>query len=322
MASSIPRQVLAIIGAGGMGLATARRLAAGRTVFLADASEANLASAAQSLRSEGHSNIHTQLVDVSDFESVKRFASIAAAFAPSHHDASNTPKTIETVVHTAGLSPVMAPPKRILSVDLLGTANVIEAFEEFVGPGSSVVCISSIARFGAAGLLTPEMEEFLGSAPREELAIISSGEQKDGAKSRNQITAEVIAREIVGDNPATAYSVSKAANILRVQAAARRYAEKGARINSISPGVILTEMVRKEMEGPSRAAIEGMIETVPLKRGGASDEIASVVAFLAGKDASYVTGADLVVDGGYIAASRGQGPLGQLRTKWEAAEKR
>ncbi|KAM7194039.1 putative dehydrogenase/reductase [Naviculisporaceae sp. PSN 640] len=312
MASSIPRQVLAIIGTGGMGLATARRLAAGRTVFLADASEANLASAAQSLRSEGHSNIHTQLVDVSDFESVKRFASVAAAFAPNNGN--NTHKTIETVVHTAGLSPAMAPAKRILSVDLLGTANVIDAFEEFVGVGSSMVCIASIARFGAAGLLAPEMEAFLSSAPREELAVISTGEKKDGAKSRNYIMAGVIASQIVGENPATAYAISKAANILRVQAAARRYAERGARINSISPGVILTEMVRKEMEGPSRAVIEGMIESVPLKRGGASDEIASVVAFLAGNDASYVTGADLVVDGGFTA-----GPRGALST--EAAKR-
>ncbi|KAK4209459.1 putative dehydrogenase/reductase [Rhypophila decipiens] len=284
MSASIPRQVLAIIGTGGMGLATARRLAAGRTIFLADASESNLALAAQSLKSDGHSHIHTQVVDVADYESVRKFASASAGNSPHG--------VVETVVHTAGLSPAMAPANRILQVDLLGTVNVIEAFEEFVGVGSSVTCIASIARFGATGLLTPEMEAFFGNAKREELDTLSEG-VGEGIK------------KLVGENPALAYSVSKAANILRVQAAARRYAERGARINSVSPGVILTEMVRKEMAGPSRAAIQGMIDGMPMKRGGAADEIAAAVAFLASRDASYVTGADLVVDGGFTAGSQG-----------------
>jgi len=134
--SGTTRSVLAIIGSGGMGLASARRMATGRRIFLADASEKNLEFAARSLRDDGH-EVETQQVDVANFESVQKFAQAVASAGK-----------VETVVHTAGLSPAMAAPDRILEVDLLGTANVIEAFQDVVGPGSSMTCIASIARLG------------------------------------------------------------------------------------------------------------------------------------------------------------------------------
>ncbi|KAK3330021.1 hypothetical protein B0H66DRAFT_597577 [Apodospora peruviana] len=268
-----PRNILAIIGSGGMGLATARRLAGGRTVFLADASEKNLLSSAKSLRDDGH-EVQTHVVDVASFESVQKFASAAAAAG-----------NVDTVVHTAGLSPAMAPAARIFEVDLVGTANVIDAFYEVVSPGSTLTCIASIARFGASP--SPALAAHLATAPRGQL--LSKPELLD----------------VTTSDPAAAYSVSKAANLLRIQAAARRYAAKGARINSVSPGVILTAMVRQELEGPSGPTIKGMIAGTPMQRGGSADEIASAVAFLAGPDASYITGSDLVVDGGCIAGNSG-----------------
>jgi len=272
---SIPRSVLAIIGTGGMGLASARRLAGGRTVFLADYSEKNLSSAAKGLRDDGH-EVETHVVDVANFNSVQKFAQAAASAGK-----------IDTVVHTAGLSPAMAPAKRILDVDLLGTANVIDAFYDVVGRGSSMICIASIARMGASP--SPELSRHLATAPRDQL--LSHPELAN-----------------FGEGPAESarsYSVSKAANLLRVQAAARAWAAKGARINTVSPGVILTAMVREELESPSGPTIKAMIAGSPMQRGGSANEIASAVAFLAGPDASFVTGTDLVVDGGFLAGTQG-----------------
>ncbi|KAK0671008.1 hypothetical protein QBC41DRAFT_63507 [Cercophora samala] len=274
---SFPRRVVAIIGSGGMGLASARRLAlssARTTLFLSDFSQANLDNAATSLRNDGH-EVQTHLIDVSDYSSVQKFASAVAEGGK-----------VETIVHTAGLSPAMAPADRIFKVDLLGTVNVIDAFRDVVAPGGSMICIASMARFGAQ--------------PSPDLAAHFAASGRDTILDRPEL------KEIMEKNdPATAYSLSKAANYLRVQAAARAWAEKGARINSVSPGVILTAMVRQELESPHGESIKQIIAGTPLQRGGTADEIASVVAFLAGSEASYVTGTDILVDGGTIAGNMG-----------------
>ncbi|KAK1829916.1 putative oxidoreductase YxbG [Podospora conica] len=277
--SKASRSVLAIIGSGGMGLASARRLAGGKHVLIGDYSQKNLDFAAQSLRDDGH-EVDTRIVDVANFDSVRQFAEAAAAAG-----------RLETVVHTAGLSPAMAPAKRILDVDLVGTVNIIDAFEPLMPTGSSLTCIASIARFGATP--SAELTQHLAVAPRAQLL---DNEELQAAAA----------------TPAGAYAVAKAGNLLRVQAAARAWGARGARINSISPGVILTAMVRQELESPSGATITGMIAGSPMGRGGAANEIAGAVAFLAGPDASFVTGSDLVVDGGFIAGMVGMGGMAAL----------
>lgn len=277
--SKAPRTVLAIIGSGGMGLASARRLAGGKHILIGDFSQKNLDFAAQSLRDDGH-EVTTHIVDVSNFDSVQQFAAAAAAAG-----------RLETVLHTAGLSPAMAPANRILDVDLIGTANIIDAFEPLMPAGSSLTCIASIARFGA----TPSaaLAQHLAAAPRAQL--LDNEELQTAAAT-----------------PAGAYAVAKAGNLLRVQAAARAWGARGARINTISPGVILTAMVREELESQSGATIRAMIAGSPMGRGGAANEIAGAVAFLAGPDASFVTGTDLVVDGGFIAGMAAVGGMGAL----------
>ncbi|KAK3989976.1 hypothetical protein QBC44DRAFT_326443 [Cladorrhinum sp. PSN332] len=271
---SIPNRVVAIIGSGGMGIACARRLGGGKRVLFADFSQGNLDFAARSLRDDGH-QVETHVVDVASFESVQKFAEAAA-----------TAGHIDAVVHTAGLSPAMAPPQRIFDVDLLGTANVIDAFLDVVKPGSSLTCIASMARFGARP--TPELAAHFATAPRDKL-----------------LEREELVESINASDSSTAYSLSKAANLLRVQAAARAFAQKGARINSISPGVIATAMVREELESPHGATINAIITGTPMQRAGSANEIAGAVAFLAGPDASYITGTDILVDGGTIAGNSG-----------------
>ncbi|KAH6619347.1 hypothetical protein B0J18DRAFT_411653 [Chaetomium sp. MPI-SDFR-AT-0129] len=277
--STVPARILCVIGSGGMGLAVARRLGSGRTIFLADYSQANLDAATKALQDEGHT-VEPQLVDVADFDAVQTFARAAAA---AGH--------IETVVHTAGLSPSMAPAKRVFEVDLLGTVHVIDAFTDLIPAGSSLTCISSVSRFGLNP--SPELIDHLAHAPRDKLLTTPSLLALEEGQGPNVYTDSTVA-----------YQLSKRANYLRVQASVRSWGARGARINTVSPGVVLTALIRLEMAAFGDA-VKNMIETQPVPRGGTSNDIAGVVAFLAGPDASYITGSDIVVDGGFMAANQG-----------------
>jgi NAD(P)-dependent dehydrogenase (short-subunit alcohol dehydrogenase family) len=262
---------IAIIGCGGMGLAVARRLGAGRRVFLADFSDKVLAAAEQALIDDGYT-IEAHQVDVSNYDFVRRFAQAAA-----------TDLILEAVVHTAGLSPSAGSAQKILEVDLLGTANVLDAFLEVVRPGAgtSVVCIASMA--GHMGSSLPaDLETHLATAPREKLLDHCS----------LQITKDD------PNGPARAYGLSKRGNLLRVQASARAYGRVGGQVNSVSPGVISTAAGRQEIAGPAGK----FIALSPAGRVGTPQDVVNAVAFLAGPESSFITGNDILVDGGVVSS--------------------
>jgi NAD(P)-dependent dehydrogenase (short-subunit alcohol dehydrogenase family) len=276
----LSRTVKVVIGIGGIGLAIARRLGPGSTLVLADYSVQVLASAAQDLRDEGHQVI-TQEVNVSDTASVAALARAAADVGP-----------VTTVVHTAGLSPVQAAPGAILAVDLLGTATVLDAFEDVIVAGGSGVFIASMA-----GHMTPlptEVEQALSTTP----------------------TAELLALPFLSSAAITtttgAYGVSKRANHLRVAAAAHGWGQRGARVNSISPGIIATSMGQAELASPAGKAMRAMISASAAGRQGTAEDIAAAADFLTGPHATFITGTDLLVDGGVVAALRnGRVDVGQ-----------
>lgn len=264
--------VKVITGIGGMGRAIARRLGSGSTLLLADYSAEALATAEHDLQDEGHQVI-TQEVDVSDAASVTALAKAAAEVGP-----------VTTVVHTAGLSPVQAAPGAILAVDLLGTATVLDAFGEVIAPGGAGVFISSMA-----GHMTPhptEIEHALSTTPTAQLLALPF------------LSPEVIAMS------AAAYAISKRANQLRVAAAAHSWGQRGARVNSISPGIIATSMGQAELAGAAGEALRAMISASAAGRLGTAEDIATAADFLTGPHATFITGTDLLVDGGVVAAQR------------------
>ncbi|MFJ6737546.1 SDR family oxidoreductase [Streptomyces sp. NPDC091279] len=266
-------QVLVVVGAGGMGEAVARRSGQGRTVLLADIGEQTLDHAGRALTGEGLSVV-TQVVDVTSADSVRELAARARALGE-----------VTQVVHTAGLSPVQASVAAILAVDLLGVALVLDAFEPVIASGGAGVVIASMAGYLAAPL-PPEQERALTTTPSDRL-----------------LGLPLLAPDMVAD-PGTAYGVAKRANQLRVMAASVAWGRRGARVNSVSPGVVSTAMGQAELAGPAGEMMRALIDLSPTRRLGTPGDIAAATAFLLGPESTFVTGTDLLVDGGAVAATR------------------
>ncbi|MEW1898894.1 SDR family oxidoreductase [Streptomyces albidoflavus] len=266
------RNVVVVIGVGGMGEAIARRQGPGNRLVLADFDEATLAAVAERLRGQGH-EVVTQAVDVSSASSVTALAEAAAGLGP-----------VTQVVHTAGLSPVQASPAAVLRVDLLGTALVVEEFGHVVAPGGAGVVIASMAGHMLRTPLTAEQESALAHTPAEELLRLPFADP-----------------EALGQG---AYGLAKYGNRLRVQAASAAWGARGARINSVSPGVIATPMGQQELDGASGRTMRAMVAASGTGRLGTPEDIAEAAAFLLGPGASFITGNDLLVDGGVVAALR------------------
>ncbi len=264
-------EVLTVIGVGGMGKAIARRLGAGKTVLLADYNEETLASVTAALSADGH-RVESRAVDVASPESVRGLAEYAASLG-----------NITQVAHTAGLSPSQASAEAILAVDLLGVALVLEEFGQVIAPGGAGVVIASMSGH-LVPLPTDEQQHALAHTPPLELLELD------------------FIKEL--SHPGFAYAIAKQANHIRVRAASARWGRRGARINSISPGIISTPMGQYELASPLGDGMRSMIAMSATQRVGTADDIAAATAFLLGPEASFITGIDLLVDGGVVAAAK------------------
>ena len=267
------KDVIVVIGAGGIGLAIARRQGFGKTVLLADWNEETLAKAAADLGQASYAVV-TQQVDVTSRASVQTLAEAAEALGP-----------VMQVINTAGLSPNMAPVDKVLEVDLYGSAVVFEEFGKVIAPGGAGLIISSMA-----GHMMPQMpgdqEHALAFTPADDLLKLPF------------LQPDAIPNTLV------AYMVAKRANFLRVQAEAMRWGERGARVNAISPGIIVTPLAAHELNSEIGDIYRGMVAASPSKRMAPPEEIAIAANFLLGPDAGFITGSDLLIDGGVIAAMR------------------
>ncbi|WP_175650744.1 SDR family oxidoreductase [Pseudomonas sp. Marseille-P9899] len=266
-----PTTVTVVIGAGSIGLAIARRVSAGRHVVLADLRQENADAAARVLL-DGGFEVTAAVVDVASRESVQALVQLASALGE-----------ITGVIHAAGVSPSQAPVATILRVDLYGTALVLELFGDVIAEGGTGIVIASQSGHRLPAL-TPEQNTALATTPVEELLALPMLEA-------NKLT-----------DPLHAYQLSKRGNSLRVMAEAVRWGKRGARVNTISPGIIFTPLARDELSGPRGEGYRRMIALSAAGRGGTPDEVAAVAALLMGPEGTFITGSDFLMDGGVTAA--------------------
>lgn len=271
------QKVIVVIGPGSIGQAIARRVGVGKHLLLADLRQENADAAAKTL-SEAGFDVTTATVDISSRESIEALVAKATSLGEVHG-----------LVHAAGVSPSQASPETILKVDLYGTAVILEAFGKVVAQGGSGVVIASQSGHRLPPLSTDDSKA-LATAPVEDLLklpLLQPGQVKDSLH---------------------AYQLSKRGNALRVMFEAVRWGERGARINTISPGIIITPLAKDELSGPRGAGYRQMIDGCPAKRAGTPDEVGNVAALLMGPDGTFITGSDFLMDGG-VTASYWFGPL-------------
>jgi NAD(P)-dependent dehydrogenase (short-subunit alcohol dehydrogenase family) len=217
-------------------------------------------------------DVSTQTVDVSARESVHSLVGSATTFGD-----------VTGLIHAAGVSPSQASPATILAVDLYGTALVLEEVGNVIARGGAGVVIASQSghRLGA---LSAEQNAALATTPADELLKLPMLQP-------DQVTDSL-----------HAYQLAKRGNSLRVMAEAVRWGKRGARINTISPGIIFTPLARDELTGPRGEGYRRMIDLCPAGRGGTPDEVGIVGALLMGTDGAFITGSDFLMDGGVTAS--------------------
>ena len=260
-----------VIGAGAIGQAIARRVSAGKKVLLADISQVNADAAARVLKDAGFDASATT-VDIASRESIRELVEKATALGD-----------VVGVIHAAGVSPSQASPQKILAVDLHGTAMILEEFGNVIARGGSCIVIASQSGHRLGGL-TAEQDKALATTPADELLALPMLQLREIRDSLH------------------AYQLAKRGNVLRVKAEAVRWGKRGARVNAISPGIIVTPLASDELAGPRGAGYRRMIELCPVGRAGTPDEVGNVGALLMGPDGAFITGSDFLMDGGVTAS--------------------
>ena len=263
------KKVVVLIGSGSIGQAIARRVGAGNHVVLGDLKIENANAAAKILEDAGFET-STIAVDISSRESILNVIEHAQKFG-----------AIQNLINAAGVSPSQAPVSAILKVDLYGTAVLLEEFGKIISDGGSGVVISSQSghRLGA---LTEEQNTQLATTPTEELLNLP------------------FLKEI--SDTLKAYQYSKRCNVLRVMYEATRWGKRGATINSISPGIIITPLAADELKGPRAEGYRKMLKASPAGRAGTPDEVGDLAEFLMSSRGRFISGADFLIDGGTTAS--------------------
>ncbi len=249
-------------GSGGIGLECAKLFKEG-TVIIAGISDEQLESASKVLKDEGI-NVEIKHTDVSDKSKVKELIDYAKGFGK-----------LKTVIHAAGVSGAIADVRKALEIDLLGTYNVIEETYEAVEEGTSIILIASMM-----GHMVP---------PNLEHDELLRNPDKEGTLDK--------LIEILNGDADLAYNYSKRGVQLLTKANATRFGKKGGRINSVSPGIIMTPMSKKAMEDHPEQ-MEYMKSITPAGRNGEPEDIANLMYFLVSDKASFITGTDILIDGG------------------------
>ena len=271
------KDVMILTGAGQIGMAIARRMGYGKKIVIGDKKPENAQTIAKIMNDAGF-DVEAAEMDFSSRESVKNLIAKAQEYGD-----------ISMLVNAAGVSPSQAPIEAILKVDLYGTAVLLEEVGRVIKEGGVGVTISSQSGHRMPAL-TPEEDEQLACTPTEEL-----------------LNLDVLQPENIKDT-LHAYQMAKRCNEKRVMAESVKWGEKGARINSISPGIIVTPLAIDEFNGPRGDFYKNMFAKCPAGRPGTADEVANVAELLMSDKGAFITGADFLIDGG-ATASYFYGPL-------------
>jgi len=274
---TVKKDIIVLTGAGQIGMAIARRMGYGNKILVADWKFENAQAVAKTMGEAGFDVIPLK-VDISSKDSVLQLI----------HTAKKEGE-ISMLINAAGVSPSQAPIEQILKVDLYGTALLLEEFGKVIKRGGSAVTISSQSGHRMPAL-TPEQDRLLATAPTEEL-----------------LQLELLKPENIKDT-LHAYQMAKRCNVKQVMAEAVKWGEKGARVNSISPGIIITPLALDEINGPRGDFYKNMFAKCPAGRPGIADEVANVAELLLSNAGTFITGADFLIDGG-ATASYFYGPL-------------
>lgn len=271
------KEVLILTGAGQIGLAIARRLGYGKKIVIGDKSPDNALRIAKLMEEAGFDAEAIEM-DLSSRESIVRLIAKAREYGE-----------IKMLVNAAGVSPSQASIETILNVDLYGTAVLLEEIGKVIVPGGVGVTISSQSGHRMKQLTPEEDEQLALTAPEELLSL------------------PLLQPEHIRDT-LHAYQLAKRCNGKRVMTEAIRWGARGARINSISPGIIVTPLAVDEFNGPRGDFYKNMFANCPAGRPGTADEVANVAALLMSPSGAFITGADFLIDGG-ATASYFYGPL-------------
>lgn len=271
------RNVMLLVGAGQIGMAIARRMGYGMSILIGDKNPANAEAIAKTVNDVGF-DCTPIVTDLASRESIRNTIATARSMGE-----------LTMLVNAAGVSPSQASIETILNVDLYGTAVLLEEVGKVIAPGGVGVTISSQSGHRMKQL-TPEEDEQLATTPTEELLgldLLQPGNIRDSLH---------------------AYQLAKRCNEKRVMAEASIWGARGARINSISPGVIVTPLAVDEFNGPRGDFYKNMFAKCPAGRPGTADEVANVAELLMSDRGAFIAGTDVFIDGG-ATASYFYGPL-------------
>lgn len=265
------KNVMILAGAGQIGMAIARRMGYGMKIVIGDKSIKNAETISDIMNKAGFDTIALEM-DLSSRESIKGMIAEAQKYGD-----------ITMLVNAAGVSPSQASVEAILRVDLYGTAVLLEEVGKVIAGGGTGVTISSQSGHRMQAL-TPEQDRLLAMTPTEEL-----------------LSLPMLRLENI-ENTLHAYQIAKRCNVKRVMSEAVKWGERGARINSISPGIIVTPLALDEFNGPRGDFYKNMFAKCPAGRPGTADEVANVAELLMRPQGAFITGADFLIDGGATAS--------------------
>jgi NAD(P)-dependent dehydrogenase (short-subunit alcohol dehydrogenase family) len=265
------KDVMILTGAGQIGMAIARRLGYGKKIIVGDKKIENANTIVQIMKNAGFDAFSLE-IDISSRESILNLIATAKKYGD-----------ISMLINAAGVSPSQAPIDVILKVDLYGTAVLLEEIGKVIKQGGVGVTISSQSGHRMPALSAKD-DELLAMTPTDELLDLNILQPQNIQDSLH------------------AYQIAKRCNVKRVMAEAVKWGEKGARINSISPGIIVTPLAIDEFNGPRGDFYKNMFEKCPAGRPGTADEVANVAELLMDDRAGFITGADFLVDGGATAS--------------------